>query len=87
MVHRLSYSVACGIFPDQGSNPCPLHWQVDSQPLCHQGSPFFFACLVSGWVFLGAGVVCLLQFEYDVPGCGVFKICLFALVFILLGVF
>ena len=51
------------------------------------GKPFFFACLVSGWVFLGAGVVCLLQFEYDVPGCGVFKICLFALVFILLGVF
>ena len=27
------------IFPDQGSNPCPLHWQADSQPLCHQGSP------------------------------------------------
>ena len=24
---------------DQGSNPCPLHWQVDSQPLHHQGSP------------------------------------------------
>ena len=21
---------SCGIFPDQGSNPCPLHWQVDS---------------------------------------------------------
>ena len=20
----------CGIFPDQGLNPCPLHWQVDS---------------------------------------------------------
>ena len=31
--------VACGIFPDQGSNPCPLHWQADSQPLRHQGSP------------------------------------------------
>ena len=28
--HRLNCSVACGIFPDQGSNPCPLHWQVDS---------------------------------------------------------
>ena len=28
--HRLSCSVACGIFPDQGWNPCPLHWQVDS---------------------------------------------------------
>ena len=35
----LSCSAACGIFPDQGSNPCPLHWQVDSQPLHHQGSP------------------------------------------------
>ena len=33
-----SCSVACGIFPDQGSNPCPLHWQADSQPLHHQGS-------------------------------------------------
>ena len=34
-----SCSVACGIFPDQGSNPCPLHWQADSQPLRHEGSP------------------------------------------------
>ena len=29
---------AHGIFPDQGPNPCPLHWQADSQPLRHQGS-------------------------------------------------
>ena len=28
--HGLSCPAACGIFPDQGSNPCPLHWQVDS---------------------------------------------------------
>ena len=34
-----SCSAACGILPDQGSNPCPLHWQADSQPLRHQGSP------------------------------------------------
>ena len=27
------------ILPDQGSNLRPLHWQADSQPLCHQGSP------------------------------------------------
>ena len=27
---RLSSCGACGIFLDQGSNPCPLHWQVDS---------------------------------------------------------
>ena len=39
VVHGPSCSAACGIFPDQGSNPCPLHWQADSQPLCHQGSP------------------------------------------------
>ena len=30
---------ACGIFPYQDSNPCPVHWQADSQPLRHQGSP------------------------------------------------
>ena len=39
VAHGLSCSVACGIFPDQGSNPCSLHWQADSQSLCHQGSP------------------------------------------------
>ena len=39
VAHGPSCSVAFGIFPDQGSNPCPLHWQADSQPLCHQGSP------------------------------------------------
>ena len=25
VAHGPSYSAACGIFPDQGSNPCPLH--------------------------------------------------------------
>ena len=39
VAHGPSCSAACGIFPDQGSNLCPLHWQADSQPLCHQGSP------------------------------------------------
>ena len=39
VAHGLSCSVACGIFPDQGLNPCPLHWQADPQPLRHQGSP------------------------------------------------
>ena len=28
-----------GIFPTQGSNPCLLHWQVDSFLLSHLGSP------------------------------------------------
>ena len=39
MAHRPSRSAACGIFPDRGTNLCPLHRQADSQPLCHQGSP------------------------------------------------
>ena len=39
VAHGPSCSAACGIFPDQGSNPRPRHWQADSQPLRHQGSP------------------------------------------------
>ena len=45
VAHGLSCSTACGIFPDQGSNPCPVHWQADSYPLRHQGSPHH--CLFS----------------------------------------
>ena len=58
VAHGPSHSTACGIFPDQGSNPCPLHWQADSQPLCHQGSPqlqFFMYCghvLVNGLEYI-----------------------------------
>ena len=32
-------STPCGIFLDQGSNPCVLNWQADFLPLSHQGSP------------------------------------------------
>ena len=35
-------ALACGVFPERGWNPGPLHWQVDSHPLDHQGSPAFF---------------------------------------------
>ena len=44
VAHGLSFSAACGIFPGQGSNPCPLHWQADPQPLCHQGCPITLSC-------------------------------------------
>ena len=47
VAHGLSCSAACGILPDQGSNPCPLHWQADSQPLRHQGSPLGHFCIQS----------------------------------------
>ena len=46
--HRLSScgtraQLLCGmwIFPDQGLNPCLLHWKVNSLPLSPQGSPAF----------------------------------------------
>ena len=46
VVQGLSCSEAHRISPDQGSNPYLLHWQADSLPLSHQGSPsssFIFA--------------------------------------------
>ena len=50
MAHRLSCSTACGIFLDQGSNLCPLHWQADSfffliNFVSEIGSIFFFQIL------------------------------------------
>ena len=42
VAHRLSCSVTCGIFLDQGSNVCLLRWQAHSLPLSHQGSPWFY---------------------------------------------
>ena len=38
VAYGLSCYMACGIFLDQGSKPCPLHWQVDS---------FFFLNIIS----------------------------------------
>ena len=35
----LNCSRTCAVFPGQGSDPCPLHWQADSLPSSHQGSP------------------------------------------------
>ena len=52
MAHGFNCPAACGIFPDQGSNSCLLHWQADSLPLSHQGSPppqfiFFKPCVLN----------------------------------------
>ena len=41
VAHRLGHSTARKIFLDQGSSPCPLHWQVHSYPLYHQRSLHF----------------------------------------------
>ena len=40
VVQGLSCSKACGILPDQESNPCLLHWQADSLPQSPQRSLF-----------------------------------------------
>ena len=40
VAHTLSCCMACEVFPGQGSNLCLLHWQVNSLPLSHQGSPW-----------------------------------------------
>ena len=48
MVHGLSCSAARGIFPDQGLNSHPLHWEADSLPLDHRGSPH-------NWCFVKKG--------------------------------
>ena len=50
VAHGPSCSAARGILPDQGSNPCPPHWQADSQPLRHQGSPLTFLFESFVWV-------------------------------------
>ena len=44
----LSCSTVRGILPDQGSNPCPLHWQADS--FFFYKFIYFWLC----WVFVAA---------------------------------
>ena len=40
--HGLICAAAHGTFPDQELNLCLLHWQADSLPQSHQGSPVTF---------------------------------------------
>ena len=58
--HGPSCSAACGILPDQGLNPCPLHWQADSQPLRHQGSPW--------WELLRSTLVATFKYKIEYLG-------------------
>ena len=52
VAHGLDCPTACGIFPDQGWNPCPLYWQADSLPLSYQGSPLAVIWSVLMWQIL-----------------------------------
>ena len=68
-MHGLSCSAACGIFPDQGSNPGPLLWQADSQPLRHQGSPGMIILDGAGrHVFLTGAISTSCQWAYWCEG-------------------
>ena len=47
VAHGLSCSETCGVFPDQGSNLCLLHWQAETLPLSHHGSPAIILVVLS----------------------------------------
>ena len=53
---RLRCLVACGIFPDQRLNPCPLHCEVNSYPQYYKGSPvcLFLIFIWLRWVSVAA---------------------------------
>ena len=54
MMHGFSCPMACGIFLDQESNLCLLHWQANSLPRGHQGSPEnqeIFKEITESWIF------------------------------------
>ena len=70
VAHGLSCSTACGIIPDQGSNPCPLHWQADSQPVRHQGSP------VIKFLQNKINEIKLFDPDFNIFLCQVFHLCL-----------
>ena len=64
----LCYCGACGIFPDQGLNPSLLHWQADSLPLSHQGSPYlYFNSNKQNWVKFSENVLIFSVHQLVIP--------------------
>ena len=53
--HELSCSAARGIFPDQGLNPCSLHWQAESYLPYHQRS--LLIALLMSVVFVNGSLI------------------------------
>ena len=81
VVHMLSCPRACEIFPDQGSNPCLLHWQADSLPRSHQGSLFLSFKSFFFFFFFNIHIyVCVCVFDNN-P----FQMCLFIYFFPVYG--
>ena len=42
VIHGLSCPTACGIFPNQGSNLCPLYWQILNHWTTREGPHFAY---------------------------------------------
>ena len=80
VAHGPSRSVACRILPDQGSNPHPLHWQADSQPLRHQGSP---ECFLIGYFNSFILYKVITYKEGLLPFCCLFSVCFISLLFLI----
>ena len=73
-----SCSAACRIFPDQGSNPCPLHRQADSQPLRHQGSSVGRYLITVSISLLVIGLfIFSISSWFSLEGCAFLRICPF----------
>ena len=58
-------SFSRGVSQTQGSNPCLLHWQVDSLPQSHQGSPTLsYNCHIDNiymfTIYISASRICFL---------------------------
>ena len=63
VVHGFTCSLACGIFSEQESNPCPLQWQTDSLLLHRQGSVSFLFSFLKLISFLYYTKVVSLNFK------------------------
>ena len=62
VAHRPSCSTACGILSVQELNLRPLHWQVDSQPLDHQGGPNLMFSLLRNFRLFSKSPIPFLHF-------------------------
>ena len=67
VVNDLSCSMACGVFPGQGSNPCLLHWQVSLLP----GKPYLFLTVWALHCGARASLVAVCGLSHPMA-CGIF---------------
>ena len=62
----LGWPIACGIFPDQGSDQCSLHCKADSEPLHHQRSPINLFLLMLTITLLDSASKCSIDITFNI---------------------